>query len=237
MTEAQDGKDAKSAAAEEYYDDFARNWDAEMWDARSRERAEIAHPMMAPGGSLLVIGFGNGAEAGRFRDWDYEVTVLDISGLAVEKAKERGFSAVRADLEQDDLPGEYDQIVCFEVIEHLRDAARATQALKQALRPGGGLFVSLPNEFHLQRRLAILLGRPDFAAHDWPHLRFFNLRACRRLFEDCGLEVCEVRKAPLFPPRMKILRKLNPPLCGLFPGLFTFSYIFHLRPAGQAAAT
>lgn len=217
---------------EQYYDRFLDQWDSKRWDVRSQERMELARPLMSPGGALLVVGVGGGHEPRTFREWGYDVTVLDVSPLGIERAREIGFEGFVANLETDDIPGHYDQIACFEVLEHLCDPLVALGRLRDALTPGGSLFIGLPNEFHIVRRLQVLIGRPDFARYDWPHLRFFNLRDCRRLFADAGLEVCNIRSAPLVPPRIKVLRGPGKVLCWMRPQLFAFSHIFKLRLAG-----
>jgi len=225
--------DAARAERQRYYDQFLATWDSAAWDPRTLERLDLARPMMAPGGSLLVVGAGGGAEPMRLREWGYQVTVIDIASVGVEGARQAGLAAFQVDLETDGVPGQYDQVACFEVLEHLRDPASALAKLRGALKPGGRLLVGLPNEFHVVRRLQVLAGRPDFAQHDWPHLRFFNYRACRRLFEEAGLEVRGVAAAPLVPPRMRMLRGIGRLLCRTWPGLFAFSYIFHLGARPQ----
>jgi len=228
-----DSHTSERKRVEAYYDRFVAEWDSDLFDPRSKERMEIARPLMRPGGTLLVVGVGGGFEPMQFRQWGYDVTVLDVSPLGIERAREMGLPGIQADLEADPVPGRYDQIACFEVLEHLRDPRVALEKLRDALAPDGLLFVGLPNEFHAVRRLQVLVGRPDFARYDWPHLRFFNARECRRMFADAGLELCAERPVQLAPPRMGWLRGLGRGLCRLWPAMFSFSTIFSLRPMGQ----
>jgi ubiquinone/menaquinone biosynthesis C-methylase UbiE len=71
----------------------------------------------------------------------------DISERILETARAR----VDADLRQaglDDLPfadGEFDLVLCTQVIEHVPDADRAVGELARVLRPGGTLVVSTDN--------------------------------------------------------------------------------------------
>jgi len=225
--------DSGKAERQRYYDKFVASWDSAAWDPRTLERLDLARPMMAPGGSLLVVGAGGGAEPLKLRDWGYQVTVIDIASVGVERARQAGLAAFQVDLETDAVPGQYDQVACFEVLEHLRDPAAALAKLRGAVGPRGRLFIGLPNEFHAVRRLQVLAGRPDFAAHDWPHLRFFNRRACLRLFDEAGLDVRGFAAAPLVPPRMQWLRGMGRVLCRMSPGLFAFSYVFHLEVRPQ----
>lgn len=77
------------------------------------------------------------------------VTAVDISAEAAEVTASRvaGLEAViRADLR--DLPladDSFDLVVCWEVIEHIDEGARAIAELRRVLRPEGVLLVSSPN--------------------------------------------------------------------------------------------
>ena len=55
--------------------------------------------------------------------------------------------------------GSFDRALCLDVLEHLTydDQPRAFAELHRVLRPGGELFVSVPNLAHLQSRVQFLL--------------------------------------------------------------------------------
>ena len=55
--------------------------------------------------------------------------------------------------------GSFDRALCLDVLEHLsyEDQPRALAELFRVLRPGGELFVSIPNLAHLQSRIQFLL--------------------------------------------------------------------------------
>ena len=108
-------------------------------------------------------------------------------------------------------------------LHYLRRLARAT-------RPGGRLVVSLPNEFTLPRRLAILAGRPGFGGHADPHVRHYDPGSARALFAAAGLDVLACRPDGLLPPRWQVLKALTEPLARLAPGLFALSSVFLLDP-------
>jgi SAM-dependent methyltransferase len=140
--------------------------DAERyWD--ERYRTEEAVPERGPASFLvehrdllprtrrcraLDVAMGTGRNALYLASLGYEVTGIDVSGLAVERcgreAARRGLriEAVQADLEAYDLPAAaYDVVIDFYYLQ--RDLA---PALVTALRPGGILvFESFTRE---QRR-------------------------------------------------------------------------------------
>ena len=57
--------------------------------------------------------------------------------------------------------GMADVVICLEVLEHLRDDARALDEIVRILRPGGRLILSLPGQFYFPEYL-------DFMGH-WRH--------------------------------------------------------------------
>lgn len=79
-----------------------------------------------------------------------EVLGVDRSAVAIAHAR-RYYSGPRVRFARADLLaasisgwGSFDTIVCFEVLEHLREPERLLEALDGALRPGGRLIVSTP---------------------------------------------------------------------------------------------
>jgi 2-polyprenyl-3-methyl-5-hydroxy-6-metoxy-1,4-benzoquinol methylase len=86
----------------------------------------------------------------------------------------------------------FDAIVCADVLEHLPRPDELLAQIREWLRAGGTLFVSLPNVANLTVRLALLLGRFPYADRgilDRTHLRFYTRRSARDLIEGAGFHV------------------------------------------------
>ncbi len=92
------------------------------------------------------VGYGSAllAEAGA-----EDVVGVDVAAAVVEAASkdERpGLSFTRADVGHLPFPdGSFDLITCFELIEHVEDAAAVLGELARVLAPGGVLAISSPN--------------------------------------------------------------------------------------------
>ena len=82
---------------------------------------------------------------------------IDIIGLDANYASERVVEGSVTALPFPD--GSFDRALCLDVLEHLtyEDQPRALAELHRVIRPGGELFVSVPNLAHLQSRVQFLL--------------------------------------------------------------------------------
>ena len=163
-------------------------------------------------------------------DAGYNASGIDVSSFAAEKVRAQGLQAEVHDLERQPLTGEYEILVALEVLEHLADPLSVLLQMKKVLTDGGRIVVSLPNEFHLLRRLEILFGMKAIGGHNDPHLRYFDRRLANRLFDDAALRILGQKSDSVVPPRYRLLRKCSGPLLKLLPGLFAISDVYLLAP-------
>jgi protein O-GlcNAc transferase len=97
------------------------------------------------GGRWLDVGFGDGALMATAAEYGYEVSGLDLRTQNVEIMRNYGFDAQTLDL-GDYRPGELlDVISMADVLEHMPFPKVALRRARELLRPGGLLFVSMPN--------------------------------------------------------------------------------------------
>jgi O-antigen biosynthesis protein len=86
----------------------------------------------------------------------------------------------------------YDALLFLDVLEHLAEPERVLRRSLELLRPGGRVYVSVPNVAHWSVRKSLLLGRFEYTASgllDRTHLRFFTFDTAERLLTDSGLRV------------------------------------------------
>ena len=115
-------------------------------DALSRERK----------GFLLDAPAGTGSLASRLKKMGFSVSCCDInpSLFLVQDIEIR-----KGDLSQS-LPypsGSFDFVTCIEGLEHLENPYNAIREFHRILKPGGKLFLSLPNYLNIERRLRFLI--------------------------------------------------------------------------------
>lgn len=145
------------------------------WAARAMKAG------LPAGARVLEVGSGLGWAADVFRRLGFEVFSIDASEEAVRESARRypACHFERADAAEFVRRGEFDAVLAFEVIEHLRDWERAAANWKASLKPGGRLFLSTPN-----RRYS--MDNPLKPANPH-HLREFTPAELRGLFPGCEL--------------------------------------------------
>ncbi len=139
----------------------------------------------------LDIGCSTGfvVEAARDRDWN--AMGVDLNPSAIEFGRKRGLDLFNGALEDMDFePGSFDAVSLFDVLEHLFDPRAIAEAAVRLLRPGGLLFLYLPNYDSASR---ILMGSE--AHFIWPthHLNYYNIQTAADFLERLGLEIAFVQ--------------------------------------------
>jgi SAM-dependent methyltransferase len=129
-----------------------------------RHRLQMGLDLLPAGGrSVLEVGVGSGVLVPTLTRRYPEYTGTDLTlAPGLDALVAAGCHAVfrRADLlAAGDLPADaFDAIVCFSVLEHIRDADGAARGLARALRPGGTLVTGYPMVSRLMTRAFEAIG-------------------------------------------------------------------------------
>ncbi|MEP6853091.1 MAG: bifunctional glycosyltransferase/class I SAM-dependent methyltransferase [bacterium] len=200
-----------------------------------------------PPSRILDVGCSGGYFAERARAAGHHVTGVDY--VEIPGVRERTDRFFVADLERG-LPPEvgsrYDLVVAGDVIEHL---SRPTELLRQiagVLRPGGQVFLSVPNFAHWYPRLRVLTGRFGYDRRgilDNTHLRFFTRTTLRRTVRAAGFDIIDEAATGLplgavvgdAPKPLRAVRKVDDLLVRARPTLFGYQHVLRLTPHAQEA--
>jgi peptidoglycan/xylan/chitin deacetylase (PgdA/CDA1 family) len=141
------------------------------WNYSSHyETTKYSHTLsLIPGGRpqrALEVGCAEGHFTSQLASKVDRLTAVDISALALDRARHRCASYPHVEFEQlnifeQPLPGPFDLIVCSELLYYARDLevlSRAARAIADALAPGGALVTA---HAHLT------VDGPAVAAFDW----------------------------------------------------------------------
>lgn len=150
------------------------------------------------GKKLLDIGTGTGYFPGFMKKHGYKVTGVEIDPKAREFAKgEFGISVFSPeDFLNGKIPGRFDVITLWHVLEHLDNFDPYIERMLQQLEPGGLLLIALPNCSAYDARHY----KENWAGYDVPrHLWHFTPSTLKKLAENHGLKVTRMKRLILDP--------------------------------------
>lgn len=182
-----------------------------------------------PVGRVFDLGCGDGGFAEQARTLGHRVVGVDRTEF--EGVRDRMNLFVRADLNEG-IPQEahvaagYDVVVAADILQFLAEPEKLLRQIRSVLRPGGQVYVCVPNAVHWYPRARFLLGRFDYDRRgilDVNHLRFFTRRSLRRLLVRTGYDILDeqVRALPFGGQRL---------LARVFPNLFGYQLIARTTP-------
>jgi 2-polyprenyl-3-methyl-5-hydroxy-6-metoxy-1,4-benzoquinol methylase len=151
-------------------------------------------------GRAKVLDYGCGVGAAyqrRLASAVGEYIAADVSNVALETARSRGFQAMKisdTDSTINAPNGSFSGAICSEVLEHLFDPLAAIREIHRLIEPGGALVVTVPNfGYHPWRLMALLRAQvpsepedPKHNRYNGVHIRYFSTLTLRRLLNDGG---------------------------------------------------
>lgn len=163
--------------------------DARRWNKKHRQHGFYPHTpsslivslegRLPPGGAALDVAGGSGRHALWLAEKGFEVTLTDISSVALEMAGEQardrslGLTTLQADFDQDPLPqGPWEVICCFHFLDR-----KLFPDFRHGLSDNGVLFFVQPTVRNLER-------------HKHPSIKYLLEEGeLSRLVRDAGLTV------------------------------------------------
>jgi 2-polyprenyl-3-methyl-5-hydroxy-6-metoxy-1,4-benzoquinol methylase len=169
------------------------------YDAEGENRARVARSHLAfvqrhraPPGALLDVGCATGTFVRIACDTGWQTTGLDASAWSLDRARERCPRAafVRGLVEDAAFPAaSFDAVTLWDTLEHVPDPAAVLGRVHAWLRPGGWLFVNVPNAASATARL---LGRRWMLLLR-EHLWYFSPRTLAALLRRSGFACVATR--------------------------------------------
>jgi glycosyltransferase involved in cell wall biosynthesis len=205
---------------------------------------------------ILDLGCSGGLFAERARAAGHHVTGVDA--VEVPGVRERTDRFFVADLEAG-IPTEvgdgYDAVVAGDIIEHLTRPMTILKDIRDVLRPGGQVLLSVPNFGHWYPRLRVasgLFGYDRRGILDDTHVRFFTRSTLRRSVHAAGFDIVDETATGLplgaigasgsrtgrnaaLNAALNASRRLDTALVKLRPTLFGYQHVFRLVPHSEEA--
>jgi SAM-dependent methyltransferase len=178
-----------------YAEAESEDYEAEEQGQRAtavRDLSRLA-PAVPARGRLLDLGCWVGFLASEAARAGWQVTGVEPSRWAAERARSRGIDVVEAPLLEAPLPeGGFDAVALGDVIEHFPDPGAALDRVAALLAPGGAVWIATPDA---GSRLARALG-PRWWSVIPTHLHLFTRRSLTCLLGRHGFEVIAIGTSP-----------------------------------------
>jgi 2-polyprenyl-3-methyl-5-hydroxy-6-metoxy-1,4-benzoquinol methylase len=167
-------------------------------------RKDVVALLPQPVGRVLDVGCGEGGAAAPLRAAGAQsISGIELLPAPAERARAVYDEVVVGDAFEalDRVDGEFDTILCYDVLEHLVDPGALLRKLFERSAPGGRLHVSVPNARHvsLLRDLIVrgTFGYAPVGHRDATHLRWFTRDDIVRLVQEASWRVEGTSHSPL----------------------------------------
>lgn len=168
------------------------------------------------GGRLLDVGIGSGLLLHLAAEAGFRPLGVEISADAAERARaEFGVDVWVGDFERFPTHEPVDALVMADVLEHTADPRRFLDHAARVLRPGGALFLAVPNRRSTVFWTADLLARipplADIARRLYVpnHYTYFTPATLVRLVREVGFEVAQVQVSSPYLDRYLLSRPVR----------------------------
>lgn len=202
----------------------------------------LALKRVPPGSSVLDVGCASGTLSRALKGKGCSVTGIDQFPISDPSRLDRH---IQCDLDQCELPVDldtFDRVLLLDVIEHLRSPEVFVERLRKS-RSGvkdTAIIATTANVAFLITRLMLFCGFFNYGTRgilDLTHRRLFTFSTFRKLFEQAGYRVDEVRGIPApFPLALgntwlaRAFLAMNKALIMLSKSLFSYQILLVVRP-------
>jgi len=157
--------------------------EVKLTDVRYKKAEAIIESI--PKGTILEIGSSDGEFLYSLKEKGWDVSGLEISEHAAQKARDKGVDTTVHDANHP-LPltdNSMDVIVAGEVIEHLFEDKEFLNECHRVLKQGGTLILTTPNLTSLKNRIFMLFGFNPWYAIEDHHYHVYTYPLIQDLFK------------------------------------------------------
>lgn len=117
--------------------------------------------------------------------------------MGMERFQKKNITFIYSLFEELKYQEEYDNVFCSYVLEHVKEPMEILEVAYRALKPGGRLFITVPNATALSRQMALDMNLIndlyELTENDMlhGHRRVFDLHSLRELLDQSPFIVCK----------------------------------------------
>jgi SAM-dependent methyltransferase len=148
--------------------------------------------------SILELGIGHGYTTRLFNEHFNRHVVVEGSPLVIEQFESdnnpESIEVVEAYFENFETDEQFDVVLMGFVLEHVDDPELVLERFRRFLKPGGRVFIAVPNAKSMNRRLGLAMGKIDdiYSLNEndlrLGHQRQYCLDTLKDLVSKCGYE-------------------------------------------------
>ena len=155
---------------------------------RSDNQIDMATRRLPRGASIVDIGSGDGSQLALLSPRGFRMTGVerDTKSVSLQGEHAQVFEGSAEALPQQLPRGDFDAVMFKQVLEHLVDPVHALRNAAQLLKPGGVMFIEVPNnESAIARQSGLSWEHMDVPRH----INFFTLETLQATASRAGLAV------------------------------------------------
>ncbi|MBV8552062.1 MAG: glycosyltransferase [Acidobacteriaceae bacterium] len=200
------------------------------------------------GSTVIDLGCAAGYMGSALKEWK-ACRVTGVDAFPLRKPTLDAFYVRNLNEGLDGIPvEEHDFVLLLDVLEHLTAPEKFLDQLREklSLNPKAELIISTGNVAFIITRLMLLCGQFNYGKRgilDLTHTRLFTFRSFKRVLEQSGFDVKEVRPVPApFPLAIgdnfvsRLLLSMNSVLCRMWRGLFGYQMIVRAQARPTVAS-
>lgn len=140
---------------------------------------DVAYNLIEPNSTLLEIGCGDGAFLERIKSKNVDAVGLEFNDLAIQKCSNKGLRVEKKSIDEYAIHNEskFDNVVFFQVLEHIKDVQSFLQASIKVLKKNGKLIIAVPDNspYYKNFRIHETMNLPPHHMGLWNAQSFKNL--------------------------------------------------------------
>jgi SAM-dependent methyltransferase len=157
-----------------------------------------------PNGDWLDIGVGNGSLLFTAAEWGFGAVGTDLRTENVAKLRNLGFEAYSDDIEDIAAVERFSVVSMADVLEHVPFPKRSLAAVHRMMRPGGALFISMPNMDSIIWRVLDATGTNPYWG-ELEHYHNFTRARLVQLLETQGFKFAEYNISERYRTCMEVI--------------------------------
>jgi 2-polyprenyl-3-methyl-5-hydroxy-6-metoxy-1,4-benzoquinol methylase len=215
--------DVACPEVQELFKNYHRDYVEDPITLRMKEHLQELETTLGRPGALLDVGAATGIFMHLARERGWNATGVELcADRAAEASKEFDLPILAGSFTDLSFDGQrFDAISMLDVVEHTIDPLAMMRRAHEVLRPGGAVFVSVPNQ---QCLLTVLvnayarLGGPGAKTKLLPrlyvpiHLHYFTPKTMTAMLAAAGFRVVRLQHAPVYLGRYEMSLAMKLPL-------------------------